>query len=579
SIESIEMPDLSAFRVVGRSTSSSPQFTFSFGGRTQSFQTTSIQGFTLVPERAGTFPIGAATVRVDGRQYKSNTLKIVVRPASGRPSGGPTQGAAPGQGIDDTFDPFGPDTVEPDPRTTTLPAHVVDRTAFLYTDVSNRTPYVGEQVTVDVYFCSRYPLRATPEITTEPSTNGFWVQDLLPPDRSVEAERVSVNGTPYYRYRLKHLAAFPLDTGTATVGAMKLNAEIGNGGFFGLSSRSLTRASEPVKVEARAIPASAAAGGTVVTGDYRLNAAIDRSTLSVGDAATYTVTIEGTGNLRDVHLKLAPQPGLKVFDPEINDHLELQGDKVGGTRTFRWILVPEAPGEYLVTTEPLVVFDPASGAARTVEPDRATVHVTGEARPSPSAPIAADNDTAAPKEAEGLGAIMPKATLRRRTPRLPERSWFAWALVAPPALWLAFLGVGWWGQRRRLLRARGAPALRAARGLRDAETHAQAGRTSAFYASMSTALRGELELRLGEPTGGWTFPALRAHLVERGMDTDLATRLVNELEGFEFARFSMEGSTPDELERCLARVRALVARLERFDPGFDEAAPADEEDA
>ena len=55
------------------------------------------------------------------------------------------------------------------------------------------------------------------------------------------------------------------------------------------------------------------------------------------------------------------------------------------------------------------------------------------------------------------------------------------------------------------------------------------------------------------------------------MGADLRKRLVEELEGCDFARFSAEAGSDTEMERCLQRVRAMVQRIERFSPGGADA--------
>jgi hypothetical protein len=56
------------------------------------------------------------------------------------------------------------------------------------------------------------------------------------------------------------------------------------------------------------------------------------------------------------------------------------------------------------------------------------------------------------------------------------------------------------------------------------------------------------------------------------MPEDLAARLVDELEGAEFARFSASGASPDELARARDRAQALLERIDRFSPSPTERA-------
>jgi hypothetical protein len=40
-------------------------------------------------------------------------------------------------------------------------------------------------------------------------------------------------------------------------------------------------------------------------------------------------------------------------------------------------------------------------------------------------------------------------------------------------------------------------------------------------------------------------------------------RLINELEGADFARFAASGVNRDEMERCLKRTNAIIERIQR----------------
>jgi hypothetical protein len=99
---------------------------------------------------------------------------------------------------------------------------------------------------------------------------------------------------------------------------------------------------------------------------------------------------------------------------------------------------------------------------------------------------------------------------------------------------------------------------------------AQAGEPTAFYGEIARVLQAVIEARLGGPVGGFTHRELHAHLGMRGMEEDLARRVVEELEGCDYARFSAAGVARAEMESCTDRVQALVERLDRFTPRVEE---------
>jgi uncharacterized membrane protein len=68
---------------------------------------------------------------------------------------------------------------------------------------------------------------------------------------------------------------------------------------------------------------------------------------------------------------------------------------------------------------------------------------------------------------------------------------------------------------------------------------------------------------LGEAVGALPHAALRTHLADAGFDQDLIDRVVNELEGADFARFAASGVDKGEMERCLQRTATIVERVQR----------------
>ena len=62
--------------------------------------------------------------------------------------------------------------------------------------------------------------------------------------------------------------------------------------------------------------------------------------------------------------------------------------------------------------------------------------------------------------------------------------------------------------------------------------------------------------------GGLPHAALRTRLVAEGFDDDLVQRVINELEGADFARFAASGVSKDEMERCRQRTAAIIERIQ-----------------
>jgi len=558
-VSNVEPPDLSAFRVVGQTVARPMQFRFGAGNRQQIIQSTTVYSYRLQAVSEGRFEIGPAKVYAAGRSYTSNGLTLVV----GAGGGGATPGVPPAQ------PPAGP-----------LDGAVFDAQAFVRTVVDRSSPWVGQQATVTVYLYTRTQVRSSPVIHREPTADGFWVHDLLSPARTLEPQRQVVSGLPYNVYVLRRFAAFPLRSGPLTIGALELSFDTGSVlDLFNPQIATVRRAGVPVTIDVKPLPEQGRPGGPIAVGTFELAARLDRTQVATGDAITLTATISGTGNVSDAQMTLPAIPGVRVLQPQIRDQVTAQGDLVGGTRTIEWLLVPERAGTYTFPDLALPTFDPVRGAYARVAAAPLTLVAAGNAidsaGPDPTDTTSPDGTNPDSAEPLTLGPVRTRSDLARGVRPVTDSPWFSVALALPPALWLALVLAG---VIRRRLRARDGFAVAeravrvARRRLGKARTLASNGDARGFYGEVSQVLKEVLEVRLGEAVGGYTYSQLLGHLVSRGMEQDLASRLVDELEGLEFARFSVSGVETDEMGHCTRRVGALLERIDRFVPEAGEAA-------
>jgi len=99
--------------------------------------------------------------------------------------------------------------------------------------------------------------------------------------------------------------------------------------------------------------------------------------------------------------------------------------------------------------------------------------------------------------------------------------------------------------------------------VRKAEDALQANDPRSFYDRIVASITHALDSRLGEPVGGLPHADLRTRLVAERFDDDLVQRVINELEGADFARFAASGVNKDEMERCRQRTAAIIERIQR----------------
>ncbi len=574
--------DVSDFEVMSRQVSRPMQFTFGVGGQQQIVESTTRLALLVRPRREGRFEVGPASASVGGTRITSGTITIRVggSGAPGQLAPQPGQLMNPGQNPGQTpGQPVTPPGSE-GPPAGPLDGAVYDDQAFLRTVIDRHEAVVGQQITVTFYLYVR-SLATQPQITQQPSTDGFWVHDLLDRNAPPDAVMQRVGSTSFRVYTLRRFAAFPLREGDLTIGAMEMHVPVGNplDMIFGAPQADLVRTSVPVQVTVRPLPAGAAAGAPVHVGALTVEATLDRAQVPTGDAVTLDLHMTGRGQVDAIDTPPLSIDGLRVLQPEIDQRTSVTSERVGGDRSVRWLLVPERPGTYTLGPFRWAVFDPDTSTWSVAEAPALTLVAAGNPTAVPTTTDPTHDETSdavdAPDadEAAAFGPVRTSSSFARRSARLASTPLFAVGLALGP-LALLITGLVFLGRRRNAANAHAGAADRAARDARrkldDAERAIGARDTRAFYGAITQALKQGLEVRLGRAVGSLTHVELKRMLVERGMTSVLAARVKDELEGAEMARFSAAGGEEKEMRSTLDRTRGIFDELQRFTPSQED---------
>jgi hypothetical protein len=564
----IEVPEFEGFQVVQRAVQRPMQFSFGFGQAAPVVTSTTQYTFVLVPMGAGTFKIPPVRVTFGQRVYQSQPLVLTVSGQASQPNqplnqNAPQASTAPDQQQPSAAAPAvqsGGDTA------------VFDQEAFLRTVIDKTEPYEGEQVTATVYLYVRHNLQQVPAVQTEASTDGFWVQDLLSATRALEPTRQIVNGHGFWVYVLRRFAGFPLRTGDLTIGSMTLT--ISRDSVFDLfdpghGPADLQRSSVPVQLHVKALPAEHRPDGPIAVGKFEIKSEIDRAQVATGDAVTWTASVRGTGNLRTVKLNDPSVPGLQILQPEMRDLVESPNDRVQGSRTFAWLVVPQAPGKISLPALSLNTFDPETHSYKRVASERLTLTAAGAARAAvaqPSKPNAGpgvSND-----HEENWPAVRAHSELDRAHKSLASHGLYALAISIWPLLWLGSVlvpvAMSRWRARGGESRERAALQTSKQR-LNEAARALEQGDARTFHALVAAALMISVEAKLGEPVSGLTQSELRNALSTCGLPNPLVQGLCEALAQCDFARFSSANVSPADMQSLLARATHLRADLMSFE--------------
>jgi hypothetical protein len=559
--EGFRPPEFHGLRVLGGpQTGQSTQMQMG-GGQTiiQNVYTWRYQ-LMIQPGSKGPYTIGAAHVRVGGRDIKSNTVN--VRVGSGPPASNPRRGGAP-PGF--PFDIFGGGAAE-------APEPSAAGSTFIRVTSDKPRAYVGEPVVVTWSLCTTQRLDKF-DTVTEARTDGFWSEDIpsSTPRGRLAYTPETIGGKQYEVATLYQRALYPLREGKLTV--TPLEAEVSQVDFFGTALRTQRLKAEPLAIEALPLPREGQPAGFDArnVGKYQLAAHADRTTVSVGEAVTVTLEVKGVGNVRNVHVPpLATPAGWKSYPPKETVDLDAPGG-IGGTKTVEVLLLPERAGAVMLPSVEMPTFDFEAKKYVTLKTDPVRLEATsdgtmagGAARPgTPGGPPVENVITAAIRPIRArtrLGRDVGTTFLRSRA--------FGWLLFLPPfAFGLTIvidrvrelLAIDTRRTRRRRMRSMVRKHLGAA------VAHRDAGRAAAFYIEIDRVLREVLAARLGQGVTGLRRDELSTLLSERGMPADVTARVLAELEACDQARFAPGGEAEGTaaMSAALDRADELIGVIEK----------------
>ncbi len=535
------LPDLSAFAVyLGSGTSTSMQIV---NGRT-SLSLTFQHRFQATAE--GTFEIGPVTVRAGGRDLRTEplTIRITDGPAPTSRSGLP--------GADGTVAP---------------------EDLFITATASKPRVYVNEPVIVEYRIFTRVDVDGY-NITQQPGTTGFWVEELEDPQARVE--QVVRDGLQYTSAVVRRVALFPTGAGTKTLAPLTLETQVrvqrrsrslfGDpfGGLFG-SRVSVVVGSNPVEIEVLPLPEEGRPDAfTGLVGRLEVSASIDRIDAETNDALTYRLEVSGTGNIRTL-----PEPELgfpsdvEVYPPDVSERVDPTEDGVRGSKIFEYVIVPRAPGQVTIPAVKLAYFDVDAGTYAAAASDPITLTVAGD----PVAGPAGRFRTGVDLQRQDIRFIRIAIPGFRPVGGSLVRSAGFWAIVLVPMCAVA----GAVAARRHQDRLTGDVAYarrrRAARlakqRLARAESLRSPDRHRAFHAEVGRALQGFLGDKLNLAEAGLIRDEIRARLTSRGVAPGVIDAYLGCLEDCDRQRFAPTEPDTLAMQDMLTRAARAMTDLDQ----------------
>lgn len=520
--------------------------------------------FVLMASEEGTFTLPAASVKVGGRNYKSNTAQIKVLP--------PDKNADPQQ-----------QGRQPQAITSSSTAeNVKDDDAFIRAIFSKTKVNEQEAVVVTFRFYTVLNIRDVGKIEF-PEFEGFMVEDFdLPVNRQMALEHYK--GRNYYTIDVKKSLLFPQRSGEITIpaGKMEIVFEVKSGKrvqtFFGpqevMTEAKKVLRTAPVTVNVAPLPTqNKPLNFSGAVGQFTFKPEISAQKVKANDAITIKVDISGTGNM-----KLIKNPEVKfpkdfeTYDPKVTNSFNITNNGLSGTKSIEYLFIPRYPGKFTIPSIEFSYYDIQQKTYRTEKSSEYVIEVDKDPNAGGQAGTSYMNQRAV--EAEQDIRYIKTGDFKFVNPShfyTDSVNYLLWYII-PFVLFVTFSII-----YRKQIKANADIALMktrkankvASKRLKQAKKYLATHDKDHFYEEVLRAVWGYLSDKLLIPTSELNRENVENELIKQHVDESLVKQYISIIDTCEFARYAPSESNEamdklyDDTVDAIGKMENTIRRIKK----------------
>ena len=497
--------------------------------------------YFLTPKAIGTFTIPEATIQLNGKTLKSNSVKVNVLKA-----------------ID----------IPPNPND---PNYIAQQNVHLVAEISKTRPYVGEGIYVEykLYVSENISVNDF-SVTESPQYNGFWNQDIK--INNLQIKNGVYNGEKYRYVVLRKALLIPTKSGKLEVEPLKMNILIGvptgRGDFFGNPiTRNITKvfASSKRNITVKELPIEGKPenfNGAV--GDFDFKITSSRNDLKANESSQIKVAVTGKGNLKLFEIpKIETPKELEIYTPEHKEAVRTTLSGIQGSIYDLYTVVPQYKGKYKIPKVAFSYFNPREKKYKTITTEDLFVNVLEGKE------IETITNNTIKKEVNVIGAnfryIETKSTFKPIKKEDFYRSNIFYIFLLLPLITIPIGVIIYNTLAKRNSDLVGVKQRKADRLARKylSEAKKQLGKKEHFYIALEKALHNYLKAKLQIETSEISRENIIEILQSKEIDKETISSFIDVLNDCDFARYTpiTEVMMHDEFEKAKEVITALDKQL------------------
>jgi len=169
---------------------------------------------------------------------------------------------------------------------------------------------------------------------------------------NIEGEQIIVGGKSYTQYKIYEATFYPLNAQPIVIPSVGLDMikfkVAKNPTMFGQNRKEDFKKfyTKPKTIRVKELPPHPLRD-VVAVGDYRLEERIDAHNLNTGQSTGYEFNIYGEGNISGIEKPtIRKDNNLEFYEPNVKQNINRQSNRVTGTKSFAYFMIPKEPGSY-----------------------------------------------------------------------------------------------------------------------------------------------------------------------------------------------------------------------------------------